>query len=65
MGDKSLGAFVSSQEVQEEAGCLGNLPTLLSSDGPSPYLSAYHGVCVTPALSLMRQGLFVRLLHVS
>ena len=34
--DKSSQAFVSSQEVEEEAGPLGNLPGLLPSDGPSP-----------------------------
>lgn len=43
-GDKSWQALVSSQEVEEEAGHLGNSPLLLPSHGPSPYLSTRKSV---------------------
>lgn len=43
-------AFVSSQESEEKTGHLRNLPPLLPSYGPSPYLSAYQSVSLTPSL---------------
>lgn len=48
-------AFVSGQEG-EEASHLGSSPSLISSSGPSPYLSAYQKNSLTPTPSLQPQG---------
>lgn len=50
MGDQSCQAFVSSQEVEEEDGHVGNLPLSLPSYGPF-FLSACQGACLPPDLS--------------
>lgn len=43
----SCQAFVSNQKDEKEGGHFGKLPLLPSHD-PSPHLSAYQGVCLTP-----------------
>ena len=52
MGGKSCQAFVSSQEVEEEAAilkiCHFYYPVTC---GSFPYLSFYQGICLTPSLS--------------
>ena len=42
--------FVSSQEGEVKVDYLANLPLLFPSHEPSPYLSAYQGVRLTPRL---------------
>lgn len=51
VGDKVCQASVSSQEVEKEAFYPGNSPSLLPGHGPSPYLSAFPEVCLSPSLS--------------
>lgn len=52
-----LAAFVSSQDVEKEAGHFGNLPPLFPSHSPSPYLSTRKSSdsCIFPFPAVIAQ----------
>lgn len=43
--------IISGQDSKDKAGHLGSLLSLLPSHVPSPYLSGYQEICLTPSLS--------------
>lgn len=56
MGNKNGQVFVLSQEIEEEAGHLVNLPPFLPGHGPFPYLSASQGVYLLISELLILEG---------